>query len=147
MSLSSQNANMYTRMESAGVISTRIYTTVGASGDVGCTTSACTYGGAVKALNMAATYGMTVTVGVLLPPLSTNLASFYTNSSAITAFLSTFNTTVTTLMTYPNLLMWCVPRRRRARGAHACVLGACVHARRLRARRTERADISASRLS
>jgi hypothetical protein len=47
-------------------------------------------------------------VGVQLPPLSTSYTSFYTNSSAITAFLSTFNTTVTTLMTYPNLLMWTI---------------------------------------
>jgi hypothetical protein len=32
-------------------------------------------------------------------------------AQAITAFLSTFNTTVLTLMTYPNLLMWCATRR------------------------------------
>jgi hypothetical protein len=48
-----------------------------------------------------------VTVGINLPALSSALTSFYTNSTAITAFLSTFNTTVTTLMTYPELLMWC----------------------------------------
>ncbi len=59
MALSTQNANMYTRMQNAGVTSTRIYTTVGSSGDVGCTTSSCTYGGAVKALQLAATYQMT----------------------------------------------------------------------------------------
>jgi hypothetical protein len=47
-------------------------------------------------------------VGINLPALSSALTTFYTNSSAITAFLSTFNTTVTTLMTYPNLLMWTV---------------------------------------
>jgi hypothetical protein len=46
-------------------------------------------------------------------------------AQAITAFLSTFNTTVLTLMTYPNLLMWCARvahHRRRAtmhRRAHA----------------------------
>ena len=46
-------------------------------------------------------------MGIPLPPLSTGLLSFYTNSSAIAAFLSTFNNTVQQLMTYPNLLMWC----------------------------------------
>lgn len=59
MSLQYQNSNMYTRMQNAGVMSTRIYTTVGASGSVGCTTAACPYGGAVKALQTAASYGMT----------------------------------------------------------------------------------------
>ena len=59
MALSNQNTNMYTRMQAAGVMSTRIYTTVGASGGAGCLTSSCTYGGAVKALNLAAQYGMT----------------------------------------------------------------------------------------
>jgi hypothetical protein len=52
-----------------------------------------------------------VTVGINLPALASALTSFYTNSSAITAFLSTFNTTVTTLMTYPELLMWCAHAR------------------------------------
>ena len=59
MALSNQNTNMYTRMQAAGVMSTRIYTTVGASGGAGCLTASCTYGGAVKALNLAAQYGMT----------------------------------------------------------------------------------------
>jgi hypothetical protein len=49
----------------------------------------------------------TVTVGINLPALSSALTSFYTNSTAINAFLGTFNTTVTALMTYPELLMWC----------------------------------------
>ena len=48
-----------------------------------------------------------VTVGINLPALSSALTTFYTNSSAITAFLATFNQTVQVLMTYPNLLMWC----------------------------------------
>ena len=62
-----------------------------------------------------------VTVGILLPPLSSSLTSFYTNSSAITAFLSTFNTTVTTLMSYPNLLMWCARKLLLRQRARACM--------------------------
>ncbi len=160
----------YTRAGQAGVVSTRIYTTVGASGTAApCNTPSCSYGGAVKALLQARNFSMTgacaargtrrgrgaaarlatqpyalrcshsraplsparpcpdtthkrpsfsllrpptpraaVTVGVALPSLTSGGASFYTNATAITAFLSTFNTTVQTLMSYPELLMWCV---------------------------------------
>ena len=47
-------------------------------------------------------------MGVQLPALASALTTFYTNSSAITQVLAGFNTTVQTLRTYPNLLMWCV---------------------------------------
>jgi hypothetical protein len=47
-------------------------------------------------------------VGIALPSLVSGGSSFYTNATAITAFLSTFNTTVTTLMTSPQLLMWTI---------------------------------------
>ena len=59
MALSNQNTNMYGRMQAAGVMSTRIYTTIGASGTPGCTSASCTYGAAIKALTMAAQYDMT----------------------------------------------------------------------------------------
>jgi hypothetical protein len=36
------------------------------------------------------------------------MSSFYTNATAIALFLSTFNATVTTLMSYPELLMWSI---------------------------------------
>ena len=49
-----------------------------------------------------------MTVGVALPALTTGLTSFYTNSSAISVFLSSFNQTVQTLMTFPELLMWSI---------------------------------------
>ena len=49
-----------------------------------------------------------VTVGIALPALTAGLTSFYTKSSAIAAFLSTFNQTVLTLMTFPELLMWTI---------------------------------------
>ena len=58
-------------------------------------------------------------MGINLPALSSALTTFYTNSSAITAFLATFNQTVQVLMTYPNLLMWCVYRERAACAACA----------------------------
>jgi hypothetical protein len=49
----------YTRMQSYGVMSTRIYTTVGAYPTIAaCSAAACTYGGAVKAMMTARTYGM-----------------------------------------------------------------------------------------
>ena len=146
--------NQYAIAQAAGVTSTRIYTTIGASNLTGCLTASCTYGGAVRAMWQARQYNMTgapaalcsrrarrsrlrsqflllappdarcgaccanhcisvcrpaaVTVGVALPALTTGLTSFYTNSSAITAFLSTFNQTVLTLKTFPELLMWSV---------------------------------------
>jgi hypothetical protein len=49
-----------------------------------------------------------VTVGIQLPSLSVGMSSFYTNATAISLFLSTFNATVTTLMSYPELLMWSI---------------------------------------
>jgi hypothetical protein len=52
--------NQYTRAGLAGVISTRIYTTVGASGTAApCNTPGCPYGGAVKALQQASRFNMT----------------------------------------------------------------------------------------
>jgi hypothetical protein len=59
-------------------------------------------------------------VGIALPSLVSGGTSLYTNSSAITAFLSTFNQTVQALMSYPELLMWCAARTRRARAGAAC---------------------------
>jgi hypothetical protein len=51
---------MYTRMQSYGVMSTRIYTTVGAYPAIAaCIAATCTYGGAVKAMLTARAYGMT----------------------------------------------------------------------------------------
>ena len=47
-------------------------------------------------------------MGIALPALTAGLTSFYTNTSAINAFLSSFNQTVLTLMTFPELLMWSV---------------------------------------
>ena len=51
--------NQYALAQAAGVTSTRIYTTVGASNLTGCLTAACTYGGAVKAMYQARAYNMT----------------------------------------------------------------------------------------
>ena len=55
LSLNSQ----YALAKAAGVTSTRIYTTVGASNLTGCLTAACMYGGAVKAMYQARAYNMT----------------------------------------------------------------------------------------
>ena len=160
MSLGNVLTNQYSRMASYGVQSTRVYTTIGSGSVTNCNAAACTWGGAAKQLVLAASYNMTgallvapakvvpqptdsrvthvncrhppaVTVGITLPPLSTGLTSFYTNSSAITAFLSTFNNTVQQLMTYPNLLMWCA-------AAEQCAAFACGDACVTRARRTGR---------
>jgi hypothetical protein len=49
----------YAYAQAAGVSSTRIYTTVGASNLTNCLTTACTYGGAVKAMWQARQYNMT----------------------------------------------------------------------------------------
>jgi hypothetical protein len=49
----------YAFAQAAGVSSTRIYTTLGASNLTGCLTTACTYGGAVKAMWQARSYNMT----------------------------------------------------------------------------------------
>ena len=51
--------SMYARAVAAGVTSTRIYTTVGASTFANCLTAACSYGGAAKAMLQARAYGMT----------------------------------------------------------------------------------------
>jgi hypothetical protein len=59
LSLGNVSSIMYTRMQSYGVMSTRIYTTVGAYPTIAaCSAAACTYGGAVKAMMTARTYGM-----------------------------------------------------------------------------------------
>jgi hypothetical protein len=60
LSLSTVPTSMYTRMQNYGVMSTRIYTTVGAYPTIAaCTAATCTYGGAVKAMMTARAYGMT----------------------------------------------------------------------------------------
>ncbi len=47
---------MYTKTQQQyGVMSTRIYTTVGNAGTVACGTTSCTYGGAIKAMMQART--------------------------------------------------------------------------------------------
>jgi hypothetical protein len=51
--------NQYAIAQAAGVTSTRIYTTVGASNLTNCLTSSCMYGGAVKAMYQARAYNMT----------------------------------------------------------------------------------------
>ncbi len=49
----------YALAKAAGVTSTRIYTTVGASNLTNCLTASCAYGGAVKALYQARAYNFT----------------------------------------------------------------------------------------
>ncbi len=67
LSLGNVPSIMYTRMQNYGVMSTRIYTTVGAAYPAmpSCLLATCTYGGAMKAMMTARTYGMT---GARLPP-------------------------------------------------------------------------------
>ena len=59
LSISWVNSNQLVRMQNAGVMTTRIYSTIGTGGVPACNTAACTWGGAAKALTQAAQYGMT----------------------------------------------------------------------------------------
>ncbi len=60
LNVASVPASMYTRTQSYGVMSTRIYTTVGSYPSIAaCGSAACTYGGAVKAMMTARNYNMT----------------------------------------------------------------------------------------
>ena len=51
--------NQYSIAQAAGVTSTRIYTTIGASNLTGCLTASCMYGGAVRAMWQARQFNMT----------------------------------------------------------------------------------------